>query len=68
MLGRRGNAREPEGTTASGASVRVLSLSSPSCLPSGCGLEGKGGFIGELEALETREGTGFGVLNFFFLN
>ena len=66
MLGRRENALEPEGTTASGVSVRSLALSSPSCLPSGCGLEGKGGLIGEVEALETREGTGFGVLNFFF--
>ena len=68
MLGRRGNAREPEGTTASGVSLRSLSLFSLSCLPSGCGLEREGRLIGEVEALETREETGFGVLNFFFLN
>lgn len=29
MLGRRGNAREPEGTTASGVSLRALSLCFP---------------------------------------
>ena len=45
-----------------------LSLFSLSCLPFGCGLEREGGLIGEVEAIETREETGFGVLNFFFLN
>lgn len=66
MLGRRGDAWEPEGTTAAGVSLLSLSVF-PSCLPSGCGLEGEGGLAGEVEALETRDGAGFDVLSFFFL-
>ena len=66
MLERSGDAREPEGTTAAGVCLLSLSVF-PSCLLSGCGLEGEGGLAGEVEALETRDGAGFDVLSFFFL-
>lgn len=44
MLGRRGNAREPEGTTASGVFLRALSLSVFPFVPPLWLWPGKGGW------------------------
>lgn len=63
-VGTRGSRRVPRCWSVSAFSLSVF----PSCLPSGCGLEGEGGLAGEVEALEMRDGAGFDVLSFFFLN